>query len=455
MKNVIISKVWFLTIIIIALLLNNSSYAAEIESGILDNILDNYQQASINWFAPLFNLGQKLFALLAAIEIAWCSIIWVLERDEFTSFTSSLIKKIMSIGFFYALLLNANSWIPAIVDSFIEAGQLAGGVSDLSPSAVLDTGLKTSLVMLSKLHFSGLMDTIATGGTALVASIIIIFSFAVIASQLLIAIIESYIVISGGIIFLGFGGSRWTTDFTSKYISYAFAIGVKLFILYLLIGIGQNQVVNWPENLEPINVNSVLSIMGSSLVYMFLVWQIPSMAASMLSGAPNMTAGSAASTIASSANMMVSSAAKSGAFGVGAAKSGIGLSKAASSAWQVAGLERLAKATNSGNGIADHLGQVGSAVKHFTSSSLEDSKGGFDYDLGKTKGGRMSSILGNRMQNAEENIAANSINNNVKHLPPSLEQALKNIASNANRNSTPHDNAHTMPPHIKLNHTES
>jgi type IV secretion system protein TrbL len=240
----------------------------------------------------------------------------------------------MSIGFFYALLLNANSWIPAIIDSFIDAGQIAGGATDLSPSAILDIGLKTTWTMLSKLHFSGVMDTLATGGTALFASIVIIFSFAVIASQLLIAIIESYIVISGGVIFLGFGASRWTTDFTQKYISYAFAIGVKLFILYLLIGIGQSQTASWPNSLEPINVNSVLSVMGSSLVYMFLVWQIPGMAASMLSGAPNMTAGSAMSTVASSGAMMVGGAAMAGAFSIGSSKSATGFTGAANSAWQ-------------------------------------------------------------------------------------------------------------------------
>jgi type IV secretion system protein TrbL len=374
----------------------------------------------------------------------------------------------MSIGFFYALLLNANSWIPAIIDSFIDAGQIARGATDLSPSAILDIGLKTTWTMLSKLHFSGVMDTLATGGTALFASIVIIFSFAVIASQLLIAIIESYIVISGGVIFLGFGASRWTTDFTQKYISYAFAIGVKLFILYLLIGIGQSQTASWPNTLEPINVNSVLSVMGSSLVYMFLVWQIPGMAASMLSGAPNMTAGSAVSTVASSGAMMVGGAAMAGAFSIGSSKSGAGFTGAAKSAWQAAGLERLAKASGSGSSsIIDSLGQLGGAIKQFATAGLEDSKLGVSHDLTRTKGGRMSSILGDRAQQSKEEIAANtpysnstnassnSSSNQQKHLPPSLEDTLKNLAKSTNKGQVPDDNAPPAPINIKLNHTEN
>jgi type IV secretion system protein TrbL len=296
--QLIISLLWVSALII------SFAHPALANSQILDDIAYSYAQNSISWFQPLFTMAQQLFFLLAAIEIAWTAIIWVLEKDELTSFTNAMIKKIMSISFFYALLLNANSWLPAIVDSFINAGQQAGGAPDLSPSVILDIGLQTAWQMLKQLHFSGIADTIATGGIAILASIIIIFSFAIIASQLLIALIESYIVISGGVLFLGFGGSRWTTDFTQKYISYAFAIGVKLFVLYLLIGIGQAQVTSWPNKLEPININTVLSVMGSSLIYMLLVWQIPNMAASMLSGAPSMTAGNAASAVAASGSML-------------------------------------------------------------------------------------------------------------------------------------------------------
>ena len=51
-------------------------------------------------------------------------------------------------------------------------------------------------------------------------------AFVVAAGQLLVALIESYFVISAAIIFLGFGGSRWTQDFVQKYLGYAIAIGV-------------------------------------------------------------------------------------------------------------------------------------------------------------------------------------------------------------------------------------
>lgn len=50
--------------------------------------------------------------------------------------------------------------------------------------------------------------------------------------------VESFIVIGPGILFLGFAGSRWTKFFTERYLSYLASVGVKLFVLYLIMGVG-------------------------------------------------------------------------------------------------------------------------------------------------------------------------------------------------------------------------
>ena len=48
------------------------------------------------------------------------------------------------------------------------------------------------------------------------ASLIILFCFALIAAAIILALVESYIVLSGGVLLMGFGGSRWTKDFAVK-----------------------------------------------------------------------------------------------------------------------------------------------------------------------------------------------------------------------------------------------
>ena len=69
---------------------------------------------------------------------------------------------------------------------------------------------------------------------------IVIVAYAIIAAQLLVALVESYIVIGGGILLLGFSGSRWTKFFSERYLSYVASVGVKLFVLYLIMGIGMS-----------------------------------------------------------------------------------------------------------------------------------------------------------------------------------------------------------------------
>src|SRR3712207_9075231 len=59
----------------------------------------------------------------------------------FRSWTAALVRKVMWIGAFYALLLNGRLWIPYIIQSFEQIGESASGVAALSPSAVFSQGL--------------------------------------------------------------------------------------------------------------------------------------------------------------------------------------------------------------------------------------------------------------------------------------------------------------------------
>ena len=55
----------------------------------------------------------------------------------------SLIKKLLVISFFYAVLINGQTWIPAIVNSFAQLGANAAGVSVAqNPSDIMTQGLQ-------------------------------------------------------------------------------------------------------------------------------------------------------------------------------------------------------------------------------------------------------------------------------------------------------------------------
>ena len=53
----------------------------------------------------------------------------LLREHDFNGLFLSLIKKLLVISFFYAVLINGQVWIPAIVNSFAQLGATAAGVS--------------------------------------------------------------------------------------------------------------------------------------------------------------------------------------------------------------------------------------------------------------------------------------------------------------------------------------
>ncbi|KMY85162.1 Conjugative transfer protein TrbL [Candidatus Paraburkholderia calva] len=81
----------------------------------------------------------------------------------------------------------------------------------------------------------GALDAIAVVIPVGALAILMFLVFLFVAAQLLVTQIESFIRIGAGVILLGFGGSRWTTDMSSKYMQYAVATGLKLMVLYVIV----------------------------------------------------------------------------------------------------------------------------------------------------------------------------------------------------------------------------
>lgn len=327
------------------------------QAGILDNLLQDYKDASGGWWSQLFPFANRLFWLLATIEFTWAATQWVLEKDELSTFAAALMRKIMAIGFFYALLLYGDTWIPAIVNSFILAGSRASGVGVLTPSNVLDQGIAISAMAITQLQHASLFSDFAAIVIGGLSALGMLLAFVIIAGQMLVTLVESFIVITAGLFFLAFGASRWTLEFTQKYIAYALATGIKLFMLYLIIGIGLALSAGWANTLDVNDVNSYLSVLAGALIFMLLAWQIPSLAASMLSASPAMTLGSATATTASMATGMMSIG--GGALNAARSVAGntAGLTQAGREAWQAA---------SHSNDSKGHV--IGTAARHFGSA---------------------------------------------------------------------------------------
>ncbi|MGA5726598.1 P-type conjugative transfer protein TrbL [Ralstonia thomasii] len=347
---------------------------------VLDNIGQSYKDATGGWSSALSSIARGLFIKLAGIELVWAGIWWVMEKDDPNAVIVSMLRIVMGLMFFWAILLNFDTWIPAVIDGFSKAGQTAGGMSALTPSTVLDTGLVISTKLLAAVKDMSLWDDMGTIIVAGISALGILLAFAVIAGQMLVTLVESYFSISAGVLFLGFAGSRWTTTFAEKYISYAVSIGVKLFVTYLVIAAGQSVSNGWADMMKPgMQTSDYLVVLCGAGIYMFLGWQIPQMASSMLTGSVSMTLGSAMATGATMVGGVAGVAAAGAALGSKGGREAVGALRAAS--------EAAGQGSASGGGafsmVANAAGAVGSAV----AGNVSDGVKGFGKD---SIGGRLA-----------------------------------------------------------------
>jgi type IV secretion system protein TrbL len=257
----------------------------------LDQITSLYRNCARQWEASLGGFALRLFWLLAAIEFAWTAIRLAFRNADLGEWLGELINQIFFLGLFLALLTNASSWTRAIVESFRAAGAAAlranGVAAGLAPSDIFDTGVNIAAKMLEALSVTAPVQSLFV----VLAALIILFCFALIAAAIILALVESFIVLSGGVLLMGFGGSRWTKDFALKTLIYAVSVGAKLFVLQLIAGLGAQIIGGWaslPEGqsvLAPVNATSnILVIVGSTLVLSVLVKTVPEMIQGLING---------------------------------------------------------------------------------------------------------------------------------------------------------------------------
>ena len=350
-------------VLVVLALCDQSALASPGGSGTLTDVANAFKVTSGGWITTALGYARHLFFALVAIELAWTAITYVLQRDSLPDFVAQLVLKLMGIFFFLALLQNAPTWIPAIVDSFSQAGASIGGQDVvLDPSSTFGQGLELAKNMLGTLNNPAMFTAILPVLLAVFCAIGVVVAYAIVAGQLMIALIESYIVISAGLFLLGFSGSRWTLPFSERYVGYAVSVGIKLFMLYLIVGLGGTLASQWEALFSPgvpPAPEVYVGVAGSALVFMLLGWQIPNLAAALMNGSPSMTLGTAGNVVATTASAGAGVA--SAVLGV----AGLGGAAAVAAASAVAArVTNPARAEQSGpNGAARPIGFIGPAPK--------------------------------------------------------------------------------------------
>jgi type IV secretion system protein TrbL len=246
------------------------------------------EQAANAWIPTIMQEASFLFYVLATIDFAWGAP-QLLREHDFNGLFLSLIKKLLVISFFYAVLINGQTWIPAIVNSFAQLGANAAGVSVAqNPSDIMTQGLQIVSDLFTKVSSTNLLTEPGGAITTILAACIVLASYIIITLHYVVTKLEAIIVMSAGYIFLGFGGSRWTSPYFERYISLAVSTGVRLMLIYLMLGVFKTISNNWIVTMNGYTadqpITQIFPTLMSMLLFAFASWMIPKMAASIASG---------------------------------------------------------------------------------------------------------------------------------------------------------------------------
>ena len=353
--------------------------------GYLDTISSQFQAATTGWMTTAQGYAFKIFTALAAMDLSWWGIKQVLKKNDLADFIAGATLKIASIAFFYTIVKYAPTWMPLITSSFMDMGQAIGGSSaaTASPSGVMSMAFSVvhQLYEVYDKAPGGLLNI----GTNLFLAIIIaitsllaLIGFGLVALQLLMTLIETYLVGGAGLVMLGFTGSSLTSSFGEKYIGYLVSVGIKLLMIYAIIGLGQNLInselayiaqYTGGKSLPP---TDLLTVGVSMLIYGVIGMQAPGLAGSLMNGSPNMSLGNVAGGAAAIAG------------GIAAA----GVAGAAGYASAAKGLDRMAGLVGAGAGGGSGAGGAIAGAEKL--AALGQATGA----AGKPAGGMMGSIGG-------------------------------------------------------------
>ncbi len=257
------------------------SVAAQTSS--LDLITDDYRTAAETARPIMLGIARGTFAILAVLEIALAALWWTLRERGPAEVLSALVVKLGWLGFVFALLASFDFWFVPIIDGFVTAGQRSASGPAMSPGDVLAAGAQIS-TNLREGYFSELSGlelinpkTWDSLLTVFVSGLIIEAIYILIAAMIVLAFVEAYVVLATGALVLGFAAFRGTASLADRFVAYAFGVGIRLFLLFLLVGIGQNLAEGWGVMLaaDPTNKALILEVLGGSATFGLIATVIP------------------------------------------------------------------------------------------------------------------------------------------------------------------------------------
>lgn len=347
----------------VTLALYSTAASAQLTNqGMLDQVVTDFASAASSWQVAVMNAAMFLFWTLGTISLVITFGFMALRKADIGEFFAEFIRFILFFGFFLWLLRNGPTFAGSIIRSLRQLGEQASGVSSVTPSGIVDVGFLILKQALANLSAFSPVDSVI--GVALSLGILILLT--IVAVNMLLLLVSSWILMYAGIFFLGFGGSRWTSDMAINYYKTVLGVAVQIMTMVLLVGIGNDLLTGFYARMNTGTLN--FEELGVMLVFcvalLMLVNRVPPLLAGIITGSGiggaggigNFGAGAAIGAAMGAAGMAAGAASAAGAAVMGGAASAAGGISAVKAAFEKAG----ASASGESGGMPMFGGGAGS-----------------------------------------------------------------------------------------------
>ncbi len=352
---------------------------------VIDSFTDVFSRYIDSGFGLLHGEVAWLTGILVALDMTLAGLFWAMGGHE--DVIAKLIKKTLYVGAFAFILNNFNSLSGIIFRSFAGLGLEATGsaISQaqlLQPGRLAAAGVTAAQPLMTQIgQLSGFPDVflnLDTIAVLLLAWLVVIASFFILAVQLFVVLIEFKLTTLAGFVLVPFALWNKTAFLAERVLGNVISSGIKVLVLAVIVGIGSSIFGQFtpPPDMTP-TIDNALALMLASLALFGLGIFGPGIATGLVSGAPQLGAGAAAGTLLGAGGLAIAG----GAAAVGAARLATGTAvtgvRAASSMVKGARSAYSESATASGASGARAMGSgivgvgrggaesVGNAIKNW------------------------------------------------------------------------------------------
>ena len=252
---------------------SDAAHAAINSTGLLDTALQNFQTSAAGWTTYITARASWLFWTLALISLVWTMGQLALRRAEIGEFLGEFLSFTVMTGFFWWLLTNGPTFAMQILTSM---RQLAGSASGLGPNVYPSTLADIGFQLLDRVVTQSSVWSPVNSAFGLLVATVILIVVALIAINMLVLVVSGWILAYAGIFFLGFGGSRWTSDMAINYYRTVLSLGAQMAGMVLVVGIGFGFINLYYANMSGIvSIHELAVLMVAAIILLGLVNKIP------------------------------------------------------------------------------------------------------------------------------------------------------------------------------------